>query len=125
MAIGLQQFTEKNTGYEGNLLDESTGVDNGTWMNVIGMDKISVHIVLSSGADATVNVCGSNEDAPDNNTDGIDLVAAGLTNIAAANNNIVANAMVAIKLPLRWIKVKVGPKTGTRSGTVSAKLVAV
>lgn len=111
------QFTEKNAGLIGTLLDAVVAQDNGSWLNILGMDKISIHIVI---ANATVTIHGSNESGPADNTDGVDLVAAGLTQLAT-NATITASTIIAIKIPLKWVKVKVTAV----AGSVSAYLVAV
>ena len=119
MSATSSTFKDPTVNLHGNLLDAVAPPSDGEWMNVEGYDKISIHLIVTSGATAVL--CGSNKDNPLNSDDGVDLVAAGLVSNIAVGTSLTSGTIASIKTPLKWIKVKL---TGS-SGAVSAPFVAV
>lgn len=91
------------------LLDEVAAPTSGEWCLTEGFDKFSIHIIISNTATVQVYVC--NKPSPANADDYVKV-----------GNDISASALVEIKVPVRYIKVKV---TSVSSGNVSAYLEAV
>ena len=118
----VQEIRDPNTNLLGKLLDQVGVHGDGSWTEVMSRDKFSIHVIFGAGASGVIQICGSNEDAPVDSNDGVDLIAAGLTNLATSGNNIAANSMVAVKIPVRWIKAKPVSLSG---GPVSAILIGV
>ena len=87
--------------------------DSGNWVKVEGRDKFSIHLLFTGAAAA--QICVSNEDNPADSEDGVQY---GTTITATGASGFLAE----IKIPVRWIKVKVSAYT---SGVVSAILLGV
>ncbi len=102
-----------------DLLNNVLGTASGSWIKVRGYDKTTTHIMIAGVA--TVQLRGSNEEAPIDSDDGVDLVAAGLTQLAPGTV-ISASTIVRTNSPLKWIKTKVPTWS---SGAVNAMLEAV
>jgi len=105
----LSQVCDTIMNTRGDLLTDQnknpiTGLSSGCWSDISARDKFSLHIIIPTGT--TVQIRGSNEPNPADNTDGIDLVAAGLTNLAV-NTVINATTMITFKHPMKWLKVMV------------------
>ena len=125
---GAVQFTDQRNNVEGDLLgglvltgpDRSltsvtplAGTTDGEWIETKSYDKIALGLICSAAASFVI--CGSMAVAkPANSYDGYDLF--GTKTYAAASEEIVA-----IKTPLRWLKVKVL----TNGGLVSAPFIGV
>ena len=124
---GVVRFPDPKANVEGDLLGELvldkenkllsviplSGTTNGQWIETKSYDKIAVGIIV--GTSATVIICGSMAVAkPADTYDGISLFG---TKVYAA----AAEEIVAIKTPVRWLKVKVT----ANGGLVSAPLIAV
>lgn len=107
MAIYMEPIEKRKLTARGVMLDVSAA-DDGQWFSFEGMTKATVHVVITGTA--TVNVCGSNEDAPANTAHGINLLG----------EHITETSMVYINGPLRWIKVRVLALTGTAKAYVQA-----
>lgn len=88
-----------NTGMRGTLLDAVVAANNGDWLDVEGYEKKSIEITIATpgGGGATATVYVSNAPVKPANT--VDHVAYGTP--------ATANALVEVKIPVRWIKVKV------------------
>ena len=123
MPAVVTEIRDPNTNLTSKLLDAvvANGA-NGTWAEVLSRDKFSIHIIFGANATGVVQVRGTNEDNPADSDDGVDLVAANLTNLATTAGNIAASAMIAVKIPIKNIKVKVVSLSG---GPVSAILIGV
>lgn len=94
---------------------------NNQWADIHGRYKFSIHIMISGSVSLTVR--GSNEPAPNDATDdGVDIIAAGLTQIAAASNTISASTIVKFNNPMLWAKIKATISAG---GSLQAFLVGV
>ena len=124
---GVVNFRDTNLNVEGDLvgtlvLDSQdnlisvtplSGTSVGTWIQVKQYDKIAVGLIGSAAA--TLRVCGSMAvAAPANSSDGYPLFP----------DKVYAGAfeeIMAIKTPLRWIKVNVV----ANSGNVSAPFIGV
>ena len=114
-------IAEKHYNIRCKLLDEVSANSTGVWRETEGQDKFSIHVVVSANASLSVTLRGSNEDGPDDvSDDGVDLVAAGLTQLAA-NATITASQIAKIACPIRWVKAK----AVVTSGNVSAFLEGV
>ena len=124
---GVVNFRDTNLNVEGDLLgtlvldsqDNLTsvtplsGTSVGTWIQVKQYDKIAVGLIGSAAA--TLRVCGSMAvAAPANSSDGFPLFADKVYTGAFEE-------IVAIKTPLRWIKVN----AVANSGLVSAPFIGV
>lgn len=118
----VKEIRDPNTNVTSKLLDAVIAADPGSWTEVLSRDKFSIHIIFGSGAVGVVQVRGSNEDSPAGSNDGIDLVAANLTNLATSGNNIATSTIIAVKIPIKNLKIKVVSLNG---GPVSAILVGV
>lgn len=90
----VNTYRDQNKCLRSKLLDGVTANANGKWASVESIEKKSVHVVISGNA--TVNVCGSNEPAPDDDTNNGVVVPSGA--------NITSSNIVEVKFPLRWIK---------------------
>ena len=122
MPASVHEIRDPNTNVTSLLLNAVVAAANGTWAEVLSRDKFSIHILFGANASGVVQVRGTNEDSPADSYDGIDLVAANLTNLATTAGNIAASAMVAVKIPIKNIKVKVVSLSG---GPISAILIGV
>ena len=124
---GVVRFTDPKANVEGDLLGELvldkenkllsvaplSGTTNGTWIETKSYDKIAVGIIVDTSA--TAIICGSMAVAkPADTYDGVSLFG---TKVYAA----AAEEIIAIKTPVRWLKVKVT----ANGGLVSAPLIAV
>lgn len=124
---GVVNFRDTNLNVEGDLagtlvLDSDnnltsvtplSGTSVGVWIEVKQYDKIAVGLIGSAAA--TLRVCGSMAvAAPANSSDGYPLFADYVETGAF-------ELIVAIKTPLRWLKVNVV----ANSGLVSAPFIGV
>jgi hypothetical protein len=103
-----ESFMLPATGMRATLLDAVVAIDNGAWVNVQGMEKMSFHILIANTA--TAQVRASNEPNPLPTDDG------GLV------EQVTVSAYVQLRAPARWVKVKVSAHT---SGAVSAYMEAI
>lgn len=86
-------------------LHNAAGTTNGVWIDLRGLGLASVSI--EGIGTATAHVCCSNAAAkPDNTTHGLQL-----------GDDLTADAMVSLLVPVRWLKVRISAWT---SGTVVA-----
>ena len=102
-----ETYRDPTTCMRGVLLDAVAAPDNGEWVEVEGYEKKSIHIIISGTAVAQVRVSNAPV-KPANNVDGIKY-----------GGDYAASALAEIKIPVRWIKVKVSACT---VGTVNAFL---
>ena len=124
---GVVRFSDPKANVEGDLLGELvldkenkllsviplSGTTNGTWIETKSYDKICVGIIVDTSA--TLVICGSMAVAkPLDTYDGVSLF--GTKTYAAA-----AEEIMAIKTPVRWLKVKVT----ANGGKVSAPFIGV
>ena len=124
---GAVRFTDPKANVEGDLLGELvldaenklasviplTGTTDGTWIETKSYDKICLGIIVDTSA--TLIICGSMAVVkPASSYDGISLFG---TKIYAA----AAEEILAIKTPVRWLKVKVT----ANGGLVSAPFIGV
>ena len=124
---GVVRFVDPKANVEGDLLGELvldkenkllsviplSGTTNGQWIETKSYDKIAVGIIVDTSA--TAIICGSMAVAkPPDTYDGVSLFG---TKVYAA----AAEEIIAIKTPVRWLKVKVT----ANGGLVSAPLIAV
>ena len=124
---GAVRFVDPKANVEGDLLADLvldaenklvgviplSGTTNGTWVETKSYDKIAVGIIVDTSA--TAIICGSMAVAkPADTYDGVSLFG---TKVYAA----AAEEIIAIKTPVRWLKVKVT----ANGGLVSAPLIAV
>ena len=124
---GAVRFTDPKANVEGDLLGELVldgadrllsvtplaGTTNGTWLETKSYDKICVGIIVDTSA--TVIICGSMVVAkPLDTYDGVSLF--GTKTYVAAEEEILA-----IKTPVRWLKVKVT----ANGGNISAPFIGV
>ena len=124
---GVVNFRDTNLNVEGDLLgtlvlDSNNnligvtplaGTSNGEWIEVKQYDKICLGLI--GNAAATLRVCGSMAVAkPANSSDGYPLFADKVYTGAFEE-------IVAIKTPIRWLKVK----AVANSGLVSAPFIGV
>jgi hypothetical protein len=125
---GAVRFTDPKANVEGDLLGELvldaenklvsviplTGTTDGQWIQTKSYDKICVGIIVDTSA--TLIICGSMAVAKpsDSANDGVSLFG---TKVYAA----AAEEILAIKTPVRWLKVKVT----ANGGLVSAPFVGV
>ena len=125
---GAVRFTDPKANVEGDLLGELvldaadrllsviplTGITNGTWVETKSYDKICLGIIVDTSA--TLVICGSMAVAKpsDSAYDGVSLFG---TKVYAA----AAEEIMAIKTPVRWLKVKVT----ANGGKVSAPFIGV
>lgn len=119
MPAAVKEVRDPTTNIASILLNAVTAPDSGAWADIHGRDKFSIHIIITGTA--TVQLRGSNEAQPADNTDGVDIVAAGLTQLATSAT-ITASTIIKFNNPMLWAKVKV---TVCSSGTVTAYLVGV
>ena len=125
---GAVRFTDPKANVEGDLLGTLVldaenkllsvtplfGTSNGKWIEVKSYDKICLGLIVDTSG--TFIVCGSMQVAKpnDDSYDGVSLFG---TKVYAA----AAEEILAIKTPVRWLKVKV-PANG---GNVSAPFIGV
>ena len=125
---GAVRFVDPKANVEGDLLGTLvldaenklasviplTGTTNGTWVETKAYDKICLGIIVDTSA--TLIICGSMAVAKPNDSsyDGVSLF--GTKVYAAATEEILA-----IKTPVRWLKVKVT----ANGGYVSAPFIGV
>lgn len=110
---GAVRFTDPKANVEGDLLGELildhadrllsvtplAGTSNGKWIEVKSYDKICLGLIVDTSG--TFIVCGSMQVAKpnDDSYDGVSLFG---TKVYAA----AAEEIMAIKTPIRWLKVK-------------------
>ena len=124
---GAVRFTDPKANVEGDLLGNPildaenkllsviplAGTTNGTWIETKSYDKICVGIIVDTSA--TLIICGSMAVAkPLDTYDGVSLFG---TKVYAG----AAEEIMAIKTPVRWLKVKVT----ANGGLVSAPFIGV
>lgn len=124
---GAVRFTDPKANVEGDLLGDLVldaenkltsviplaGTTNGEWVETKAYDKICLGIIVDTSA--TLIICGSMAVAkPANSYDGASLF--GTKTYAAA-----AEEILAIKTPVRWLKVKVT----ANGGLISAPFIGV
>lgn len=124
---GVVRFSDPKANVEGDLLGElvldtqdkllsvtpMAGTTDGEWIQTKSYDKICVGIIVDTSA--TLVICGSMAiEQPLSSYDGYSLF--GTKTYAAAGEEILA-----IKTPIRWLKVKVT----ANGGLVSAPLIGV
>ena len=124
---GAVRFTDPKANVEGDLLGNLildaenkllsviplAGTTNGTWIETKSYDKICVGIIVDTSA--TLIICGSMAVAkPLDTYDGVSLFG---TKVYAG----AAEEIMAIKTPVRWLKVKVT----ANGGLVSAPFIGV
>ena len=104
--VGLTTFADKNYCAEGCLAFEAVNPSNGQWFSVQGLEKKTIHFVFSGVATAKLMVSNA-IDQPDNTVDGVQF-----------GNDITADALVEMKSPVKWMKVKVTAGAGKVSAYI-------
>lgn len=87
-------------------LDAAVAIGNGKWIDISLFPRVSIHVFGTFVG--TCKVMVSNEAAPADATDGIQVGA-----------DITSPTLVALELPARWAKVK---PTAWTSGAINANL---
>ena len=104
--VGLTTFADKNYCLEGVLAFEATNPSNGQWFSVQGLEKKTIHFVVTGVA--TAKLCISNEiDQPDNASDGVQF-----------GTDVTQSSLVEMKSPVKWMKVMVTAGTGKVSAYI-------
>ena len=94
-----ETYRDPSTCMRGVLQDGQVAVDNGDWLDVEGYEKKSIEIIIAGTATGQVFV----SNAPTKPANNVDHVKYG--------NDVAASALVEIKIPVRWLKVKVSALT--------------
>jgi hypothetical protein len=98
-----ETYRDPTTCMRAVLQDGAAAVDNGDWINVEGYEKKTIEIVIAGTA--TAQVFTSN--APTKPANNVDHVKYG--------NDISSSALAEIKVPVRWLKVKISALTSGAS----------
>lgn len=109
IAVTLERLPDPPQVATARLLTDQGATTDGVWASVKGIQPMAV--MITGITTATVEIDGSNAPTqPANNTHGIKLNTLDIT----------SNQIVAIDLPVAWLKVRV---TAWTSGTINAYLV--
>lgn len=95
MPVGIESTRDLATSAAATLAENIVSIDHGVWVGVGGLEKKSIEFIITGTATAQVFV--SNLPTQPANAD--DHIKYG--------NDVVASALVEIKIPVRWMKIKV------------------
>jgi hypothetical protein len=94
-----EPYRDPTTCMRAVLQDGQVALDNGDWIAVEGYEKKTIEVIITGTATAQVFV----SNAPTKPANNVDHVKYG--------NDISSSALAEIKVPVRWIKVKVSALT--------------
>lgn len=96
---GVLTFRDPTYGLEAILQENMVTTDSGVWFGVQGFEKKSIHVIISGTATAQIYV-SNRPIAPAAAVDDVKYGA-----------DIAASGLAEIKIPVKWIKVKVSALT--------------
>ena len=95
MPVGIKNYSDPAASAEATLADNIVATDPGVWVGVRGLEKKTIEIIINGAA--TVQIFVSN----------LPTVPANSDDHAQYGINVTGSGLVEVKVPVKWMKIKV------------------